>query len=327
MDYEKTFLSKHYQLTVHVLDTYEHIRDYLIKLKYFLYLISCKEISPTTNKEHIHIYVQYSRKREISNRKCFNSHIEECRGTPIQNRDYIMKDGNILDEIGDFHSILNNNPTIDDVRLMSRKDRDKLPIRYYNQVKKINEEEDMMLSSDLSYKDNLVVEYIYGPSKIGKSRYVYEQINSKYNKMYDDVIYKDGFFGGISGLNKVCVLDDFRDSNIPVDTFIRFIDKRVHFLSVKHGYKKNIYTTIFITTIKSPDIIYERYKDIEERNQWLRRMVIKHFMFDPIKKRVYYEIEKMETTSQYFEGEEYKPIVSKEEMEQEDMKIESSSNI
>ena len=88
-----------------------------------------------------------------------------------------------------------------------------------------------------------------------------------------------------------------------------------------------IYTTIFITTIKSPDIIYERYKDIEERNQWLRRMVIKHFMFDPIKKRVYYEIEKMETTSQYFEGGEYKPIVSKEEMEQEDMKIESSSNI
>ena len=314
---EKMFNSKHFQLTIHLLETYPSIRDYLTKLKYFMYLISCKEICPETQKEHYHIYVQYSRNREISNRKCLNSHIEICHGTPVENRDYIMKDGNIVDEIGTFNSILNHNPTIKEVKMMSKEDRENLSIKYYNIVEKINFQEDNLLDTSTSFKKDLVVEYIYGESKIGKSRYVYDLIENKYGKIYDDLIYKDGFWGIVTGKSTVCVLDDFRDSSIPVDTFIRFIDQRVHYIWVKGSYMKNIYNRIFITTIKSPDIIYERYRDKEERNQWLRRMIIKHFKYDPVKKRVYYEIEKMETPNSFYED-GYKPVISKEELDKLD---------
>ena len=285
----KKFKNKHFQLTLNQVEYYDQLKDYLINLANFRYLISCKEISPTTNHEHIHIYIQYMRVRELTTDKCFNSHIESCNGTPIQNRDYIKKDGNILDEIGQFDSLLSLRPTIEDVKKMERSERNKLPIIYYNIVQKVNMEEDNLLNTKNTLKDNLIVEYIYGKSEMNKSRYVYDYIEKHYNGEYNEISRKNNFWDIRSNECNIVVFDDFRDEDVPVREFILFIDKRIHNLRIIGGYIRNTFTHIFITSSQSPMDIYS--KSIENRVQWIRRMIIKHFDYDNDKKLYYFQYE------------------------------------
>ena len=53
-----------------------------------------------------------------------------CKGTPQQNVNYIMKDGNIIDEWGQLRN--SGNYTIENVKKMEKKERDELPLIYYN---------------------------------------------------------------------------------------------------------------------------------------------------------------------------------------------------
>lgn len=302
----KVFKCKHFQLTLNQVEFYETVRDYLIGLKYFLYLISCREIAPSTQHEHIHFYVQYNRTREISLRKCCNSHIETCNASPTTNRDYIMKDGNIIDEIGDFHSSLNFNPTIEEVKKMTREERDKLSIKYYNAVCKINAEEDEILSTKTTYKKNLIVEYIYGKSQVCKSRSVYDYIDKYLGGKYE-IISRDGnFWDGVRGEQKTCVIEDFRSKEVPVTELIKFIDKRVQNIHIKNGCKKNLYTRIFITSQESPDDIY--FNSSEDKVQWLRRIRIKHFFYDEKEKKFCFKYEDFSKKYNYFGYYQKNPI-------------------
>ena len=285
----RKFRNKHFQLTLNQIEYYESLKSYLINLSNFKYLISCKEISPTTQHEHIHIYVQYTRTRELNSDKCFNSHIESCNGTPLQNRDYIKKDGNILDEIGQFDSILSLRPTIDDVRKMEKSERNKLPLVYYNIIQKINMDEDNKLNTKKTYKRELIVEYIYGKSDMNKSRYVYDYVEKHYNGDYIEISRKNNFWDLRNNDCPVCIFDDFRDEDVPVREFILFIDKRVHNLRILHGYIRNTFERIFITSSQSPLDIYSNSKEC--RVQWLRRMIIKRFDYDKDKKLYYFNYE------------------------------------
>ena len=67
--------ARHFQLTLNQPEYYEEIKSYLTNLKQFRYLISCKEIAPTTGKEHMHIYVQFSNPQKLSVKKCKGAHI------------------------------------------------------------------------------------------------------------------------------------------------------------------------------------------------------------------------------------------------------------
>ena len=262
--------ARHFQLTLNQPEHYDEIKDYLTKLKQFRYLISCKEYAPTTGKEHIHIYVQFSNPQRLSVKKCKGAHIEKCFGTPEQNKAYIEK-GELIDEIGIFGSSeVTRFPSIDQVKLMSREERNQLPISYYNTVKRINTEEDNMMNIEDIYKPDVKVYYFYGPSGIGKSKNAVELIK-KYGTKFDELKYENGFWLGYGG-SEIAFYDDWRDSHMKASEFINFIDYYIHNLNVKGGCEKNRYKIIIITSIQSPWEIYQTQPELQE--QWLRRMKI-----------------------------------------------------
>ena len=93
--------ARSFQLTLNEVDKYNNVLNYLNSLKSVDYIISCREIAPTTGHKHIHIYIHCKTTLRLSLKKCCGAHVEICRGSPKQNIDYIRKDGQIIDEIGD----------------------------------------------------------------------------------------------------------------------------------------------------------------------------------------------------------------------------------
>ena len=262
--------AKHFQLTLNQPEHYEEVKDYLTKLKQFRYLISCKETAPTTGKEHMHIYVQFSGPQRLSIKKCKGAHIERCFGTPEQNKAYIEK-GEIIDEIGFFGTNAKTRfPTYNQVKAMSRKEREELPFQYYNLIKKLNTEEDNVMDVEDIYKPDVKVFYFYGPSGIGKSKNAIELIK-KYGTKFDELKYENGFWLGY-GQGEIALYDDWRDTHMKASEFINFIDYYIHNMNVKGGCEKNKYKVIVITSIQSPWEIYQTQPELQE--QWLRRMTI-----------------------------------------------------
>lgn len=96
------FRGRAFQFTLNQVEKYEDIKNDLIKLKTCDYLLSAEEIAPTTGHKHIHIYAHFSQPYRLSKKiLSYKAHIEICKGSPKQNINYIEKDGNILDEIGE----------------------------------------------------------------------------------------------------------------------------------------------------------------------------------------------------------------------------------
>ena len=262
--------ARHFQLTLNQPEHYDEIKEYLTNLKQFRYLISCKEYAPTTGKEHIHIYVQFSNPQRISIKKCKGAHIEKCFGTPEQNKAYIEK-GELIDEMGLFGTNEKTRfPTYAEVKAMTREERNQLPLQFYNTVKKINTEEDNMMDVEDIYKPEVKVYYFYGPSGIGKSKNAVDLIK-KYGTKFDELKYENGFWLGYGG-SEIAFYDDWRDSHMKASEFINFIDYYIHNMNVKGGCEKNRYKIIVITSIQSPWEIYQTQPELQE--QWLRLMNI-----------------------------------------------------
>lgn len=256
--------SRSFQLTLNEIDKYDEVTGYLKGLKTLQYLISCKETAPSTGHEHIHIYAHFRESRNISIKKCCGAHVEICRGSPKQNIEYIMKDGNIIEEWGDVpHQ--GTSHTVKDLKELQQPDT--LDWREYNTWLKIKNQPQKIKKSEWN-KDVKII-YIYGESGIGKSTKAQELADDE----FEEVKFSNGFWNGIVDGCGCCIYDDWRDSHMPASEFINFIDYRVHNMNVKGGNVKNKYTKVIITTIQSP---YEIYKNCsnEFREQWLRRMEI-----------------------------------------------------
>lgn len=266
--------ARHYQLTLNDVNKYDEIKNYLTQLTNMKYLISCKERAPTTNHEHIHIYVQFSNPRTLKFNKLCGSHVEKCYGTPKQNRDYIIKDGNIIDEIGEFKSNGGiSGLSIKDVKNMNDDELDNLPLHYFNTIEKIkNKRKNLNIKS---VHKNVNVIYIYGKSGSGKSKNGYELLNQFVDELnnFDEVVYINGFWNGISENCKCCIYDDFRDTDMKPNEFIKFIDYNKHIMNVKGNYVVNNYKIIIITSIFPPWELYKNKTD-EQKKQWLRRLEI-----------------------------------------------------
>lgn len=266
---------RHFQLTLNEIDKYDELKDYLTKYSTLKYLISCRETAPTTGHKHIHIYVQYSQPKTLDSENLIGAHLEKCYGTPKQCRDYIIKDGNIIDEIGEFKTnggICGH--TIADVMKMSEEEMYKMAdYKYYNVIQKIiNDRKKLTIKTH--YKEDMQVVYIIGGSGLGKSKVGYKIINKLVvpDAQFDEVSYCNGFWIGVSDNCDVCMYDDFRDSVMRPCEFIRFIDYNKHILNIKGGQLINNYKTIVITSKQPPWELW--INSNEERKQWLRRMKV-----------------------------------------------------
>lgn len=264
-----------YQLTLNEVEKYEGVLEYLKGCK-ISYLISCKEIAPSTGHEHIHIYVQFPTPRSLSVKKCLGAHIEKCRGSPEQNRAYIKKDGNIIDEIGELKTKSNETsfPKIEEVKKMSKTEREQLPLQYYNIVQKINTEENKKLKGDNYYKGKIEVHWFWGESGSGKTRRAVQEIG---DAEFNEVKFDGNFWHGVTEDCDIALYDDWRDGHMKPTELINFIDYNCHIMNVKGGTCRNNYKKIYITTLQDPEQIYKNVPE-ETKKQWLRRIKeIVHF--------------------------------------------------
>lgn len=261
---------RHFQITLNQINKYDNLKEYIIHLKNNNYFISCKEIAPTTNHEHIHIYAQFDKPVRLGITKLCGAHVENCRGSPQQNVEYIKKDGNILDEIGTLKPV--GNPTIRDIKSMTKDEIDELPWNMYNTAMKIKKEHTSIKISDI-YKPNIKVIYLYGESGAGKTLSALKYLMEKYGDVEIDQVKHEGeFWLGVSENCKIALYDDFRDSHMKPSEFINFIDYNKHHLNVKGGSVLNNYELIIITSVMHPCNLYRNMYDDEPRFQWLRRI-------------------------------------------------------
>ncbi len=262
--------ARRFQLTLNEVDRYDELLNYLKGLKSLSYLISCKEIAPSTGHQHIHIFICLSNPIKLSVKKTCNAHIEVCKGTIKQNIDYIKKDGNIIDEIGDIPRERGGSHTVSELKAVDNPDE--LDWKEYNTWKKINSDKVNDIDIDDLYK-NVEVYYITGPSGIGKTEKAKEIIRNnkdKYGSKINMVKCENNFWLGV-GSAKIALYDDFRDSHLKASEFINFIDYNKHLLNIKGGSKMNEYNLIIITSVQPLHEIYKNMPD-EPKKQWIRRI-------------------------------------------------------
>lgn len=291
---KKNSKARCFQLTLNEVKKYTELKNYLMGLKTLKYFISCLEKAPTTGHEHIHIYVQFSNAMNLSVKKCQGAHIEKCFGTPEQNKAYIEKEGHILDEWGELGSNVNTQfPTIKEVKEMDDDEMEELPLQYYNSIMKIKSERANNMQV-FNLGKVVKVFYLWGPSGCGKTSYAKLAI-AKLGLEFNQVKYENTFWSGLNENCKVALYDDWRDSDMRPNEFIKFIDYNRHTLNIKYGQCRNNYEYIFITSIQDPDKIYweSSKKNEEQIRQWIRRMEIIHipskYTVDEIKAK-YFEV-------------------------------------
>ena len=257
---------KAFQVTLNEIEVFGEVRDYLIGLKQFQYIIACKEKAPSTGHEHIHIYVQFKDSIKLSLKKLKGGHLEKCRGSPQQNKAYIEKDGNVIYESGEMK--IKGGHTISQVKKMSKEEREELPLVYANIVKRINDEEAKKLKVVNYYKGKIEVYWLWGESGAGKTRRALQEIGEA---EFNEVKYDGNFWHGVTEDTEIALYDDWRDTHMKPTELINFIDYNSHIMNVKGGTIRNNYKKIFITTLQDPEKIYSNVPE-ETRKQWLRRI-------------------------------------------------------
>lgn len=265
--------ARRFQLTLNETFKYPQLFEYLTSLNSLSYLISCKEIAPSTGHEHIHIFICLSNPIKLSVKKCCGAHIEYCKGTIKQNIEYIRKDGNILDEIGEVPRERGGSHTV--AELATIEDGNELDWKEYNTWKRIQSEKANDIKITDWYKPDIKVTYIWGDSGVGKSKYARDKCIEEGIDTVNVVKHSGDFWIGV-GNAKCAIYDDFRPSDMKPSEFINFIDYNKHTLNIKGGSKQNEYTRIFITSVIDPQYMYSGMISDEPRKQWMRRMEIIH---------------------------------------------------
>lgn len=128
-------------------------------------------------------------------------------------------------------------------------------VKFYRGLDKLLEEEDR------GFKP--YVEWIYGASGTGKTRYVYEKEKSLWMSG-KDLKYWEGYEN-----QEATLFDDFRGDFCTFHELLRILDRYPYTVNVKFGSKKLNSKRMYITSCYPPDKVYESREDI---NQLLRRI-------------------------------------------------------
>lgn len=256
-----------FQLTINEIDRAGDVLNYLRGLQNN-YLIACKEKAPSTGHEHIHVYVQFPTPHALSLKKVEGAHIEVCRGSPEQNIAYIKKEGDIIAEEGAPRLCFV--PSIKEAKEMNSSLLQGLNLNFYNVVQKIQAEKKKAISPADYYK-KVEVYWIWGESGAGKTRYAVNDMLKKGIEKFNEVKMVGEFWHGVQEDCEVALYDDWRDNHMKPTELINFIDYNKHIMNIKGGSVRNNYTTIYITSLQSPEKIYTNVPE-ETQKQWLRRI-------------------------------------------------------
>lgn len=267
--------ARRFQLTLNEVEKYEDLLKYLKGLKTLTYLISCKEKAPTTGHEHIHIFICFSSSLKLSVKKCCGAHIEYCKGSNKQNIDYIKKDGDLLDEIGEIPRERGGAHTVGELKAIE--DPEELDWKQLNTWTKIhdkkNEEDQFFNMLEEIEKDDLKapeIIYICGDSGKGKTYKAYKIALSKFEKKdIGKLTIENNFIEITNDKAKCFVIEEFRPSQIKAASFLQLTDKYGYTCNIKGSFKSIRPQCIIIASIIKPE---DLYKNEEINKQFTRRI-------------------------------------------------------
>lgn len=232
------------------------------------YLVACKEHAPTTGHLHMHCYVQFPNARRLSLKKLLGAHCEKTRGSTEANIKYVKKEGAVvIAEEGTPR--LNHVPTIGEAKQLAPAQLATLPLNYYNIAAKIQAEQAKEIDP-ADYHKEVEVYWLWGESGAGKTRYAVQDMLARKVK-FNEIKFDGHFWHGVSETCSACLYDDWRDNHMKPTELINFIDYNRHVMNVKGGSVRNNYKLIYITSLQSPDSIYQNTPE-ETKKQWIRRI-------------------------------------------------------
>lgn len=268
--------ARRFFITLNDVTKYQDLKQYITTKKNFKALASCLAKAPSTGHEHIHIAVWF--KSPFKWTQQVGEEIEEMK-SQCGSLEYVspakQKGWQKYLDLINVEKIRAKKRTCAEIMNMSYEEAMKTlslnQMLCYHKLKQF----DAPVTVEQSYKPDVEVYYLYGPSGAGKTKYIHNKLLEKgYGPKYiDKVKYQNGYYIGQVGFSQdVCLLEEFRDSTMPAVEFINFIDYYVNPMNLKGGSKMNKYKLIFISSVQDPHDIYSKMEDQEPRKQWLRRL-------------------------------------------------------
>lgn len=267
-----TLKARAYQFTLNQPAVYDKLKGILTKLKTMDYLISCREVAPSTGHVHMHVYAHFSQQYRLPQKiRDLGCHIECCRGSPKQNIAYIRKEGDIVDEIGE-----EPHQGARTVKELKEASIDCVDPHLYRVKKQIDmEERDLSIFMEMLgeiERDELrgpKVVYITGDSGKGKTYGAWKRALKEFPKeKIGKLTLKNDFIDVINNDADCYVIEEFRPSQIKASDFLQLTDKYGYRCNVKGGFVTLRPKMLIICSIIPPEKIYK-----EEINvQFMRRI-------------------------------------------------------
>lgn len=225
----------------------------------FGYLVQGRETAPTTGTRHLQVYVQFKdRKRLAQVIEAFpGSHAELARGSPSQNREYCIKDGDFCEDgeplkQGQRSDLSDVKRIIDDNIAAGR--------GYGHTIGQLREEHfaayiryERSISRDIQRQiPNRTWETVgfihWGATGTGKTRYCQET--------YPDAFWLSGtkWFDGYEG-QEVVIVDEFYGW-LPFSMLQRMLDRTPYNVETKGGTRKFLAKEVHFTSNKPLDEWY-----------------------------------------------------------------------
>lgn len=279
--------SRAFLLTINeaALEFYADIKEYLMGLKNFQYLLVTEHFGQ--ENKHYHAYVQFSKPQYLSYARLYGAHVDKCFGSPQQNIKYLkcLDDKHkargityqLIDEEGEV-KLKGGNYTVG--YLEECQDKNELPAVYYNIYNKIQNKKksdeafyEMLDNINEDMLRPIQVIYFIGKPGSGKTYNAYKYALARYEKEdITKVTIQNNFFEFVGSCNDKClVVEEFRPSQLHPSSLLQFTDKYGYSCPIKGSYKYVKPEMIIICSIIDPRRLYREEKE-ELNEQFTRRI-------------------------------------------------------
>jgi len=204
------------------------------------YLVYGREVAPTTGTRHLQLYVHFTNAREFESVRVMfprSAHIEKSKGSPQENREYCIKDGDVF-ESGTIPRQGRRTDYVDMQRMaLSGVPYSKI-IETCTSLVAVRGVEALMKYDHraLNERKKITSAWLWGSTGVGKSTQCRDWIHAQgYDDSFwvsqHDLKWFDGYID-----QKVCLFDDLRLENVDWSFFLTLFDGWKKRVPVKNGH-------------------------------------------------------------------------------------------
>lgn len=234
-------------------ETDEEFEDYVRGLEHIKYARFQREKGEETGTIHFQLFVIFTIGKRFSTVKTYfpTAHIEQAKGTNLQCREYCSKKETRVSgpyEIGQFAEERSRTDKQGFLQmacagLSDKEIRDLYPSLYLDKYKEIPSIYRRNLKEQFKNRSrDIEVTYIYGPSRSGKTKYIYD--NFQPEEFYRVTIYNNSAFDDYKD-EDVLVFDEF-NSSFRITDMNHYLDRYYVPLPARYDNRFSMYTKVYI---------------------------------------------------------------------------------